>query len=298
MKEEIFGEIPGLLPFTIDDEITKKDLKYCSDSLKELSLLSTRVFRALWIDADQNTEATETVTSFLRRIIELLDACSILVEVGAVMPASIQVRALLEVILGLEYLLEKDSKRRSMCYLVTEQYKRRKIFQEVSSLGIDIHNCQAEINRIDTEILSHPELAEANNEYIRLSTHKKKGPLFHSPNWYNLFSDIDKLRKLAIHLKREDWYILVYNTGSNVNHGNDLITENITDLDGELAFIQIRNPTYASFVTKGAFDLGQAILTSLVNKRLAVHHQQAFWSHLWDLRFKYKKVTAPHLTVK
>jgi hypothetical protein len=195
----------------------------------------------------------------LRNIIELGDTISILVKNSSIEPCKIILRTLLESCLGFEYLLEKDTKKRSMafmvCYYYNEIKKEKKgepslpegeKFQKLLEKDIYLKNMKLEsdpnrINIIDNlqQVLKKPEFLDAVNEYSQfIKNSKKKNKKPKKPVWYALYSGPQNMQKLAELLNHDAIYEILYRSWSESTHGVNIIEGKVFP-DG---IIQLRSP--------------------------------------------------------
>lgn len=195
---------------------------------------------------------------FFRNIIEYADSISILIKNSSIEPIKALNRILLENVFQLEYLLIKDTDKRSFNFLVwsikndiknykklkpdtkeNEDFKGKftndKLIRNYSSMG-GINVDEALSNSAD--ILKQPGYREASIDYEK---HFKKNKIF---NWYSIDSGLRNIKDLADSLKMEIHYDVFYRTLSNNIHGTDIIKSKL--LKGEnnnlVHISQIRQP--------------------------------------------------------
>jgi hypothetical protein len=171
-------------------------------------------------------EIDTTTLLLFRHILEMIDSIPILIREGCTEPATPILRSALEAVLGLEYILTKDTKIRSLAYQVSYIRKTIKIHRKFSSLRPD-DNLYRYVSRYPSydpikaiqhyeELLKKQEYKDVDNEWK-----KTKARLNREPNWYSLFHGPRNLKELAEVLNREDWYEILYRYWSSTTHAID-----------------------------------------------------------------------------
>jgi|GEM_PF-6755282 len=108
-------EIEEILPKRIEPDLAVL-LEKLASLVSDTVSLGTHLMK--W-DADKIRAGDESMPPmmFLRNIIELGDAISILIKTSSIDPTKILLRSLLENTFGLEYMLEKETEKRALSYL-------------------------------------------------------------------------------------------------------------------------------------------------------------------------------------
>ena len=174
-----------------------------------------------------------------RNAVELIDSISILVNNSSSEPARILLRTLLETSFYCEYILEKDTQKRSMAFLICHyhqkldfnyklQHNTQQGKQFLSDLKTDknIKNYQfvnqtlleKAIKNLE-ELLSLDLYKEAETEYQRIDKQYK----YRKPKWYEFYGGPTSIAKLAKHLKQVGLYHILYSSLSKSTHGNHII---------------------------------------------------------------------------
>lgn len=253
--------VEDLLPLPMEPEAEPYITLYY-DALHELVCFGTHILSwNLELGKGKIGKRNETdmaVPLLFRHIIELLDATSVQVKMGVIVPCKVQLRAMLEAYLSLEYLLEKDRERRATCFLLVDHYRKLNLHrrlspntregtvfaQEIKEFGLHLPNFvpikEAEQVVKDIEsLVASPIYQEARKEYLS-KTNQNRSNL--DVKWYTLFNGPNSIIWLAKRLRKYDLYEFFYRSWSNQTHATDLSTKVLVrGSDGNSAITQLRN---------------------------------------------------------
>lgn len=172
----------------------------------------------------------------LRQAVSMLDALEVLISNGSVYPANLQCRALFEVALYLEWVLEKNSAERAKFFYVSNIRKKRiwalrtqsgtpensaleKIMAPIGGVSETTKKIETEskkqLQAID-KLLQNPEFASINQS---IDNFKAKRKIKYEPSWYSPLG-VENVRQLAISLNRLHEYELIYSSSSEVMHSS------------------------------------------------------------------------------
>ncbi len=217
-----------------------------------------------------------------RHVAEEVDAASVLVAEGCVDPCKLHLRSAFEAELGVLYILEADSERRAIAYLVKHARERvrwyektdpkspagRSMRSRVASdpIALDVLSSLPSFD-FDTAkdrlrgILQRPPYAAVNEEWQRIKKDTKRHPA-----WHALFGGPKTIHDLAFHLNRGFWYEYLYSDWSGHVHAGTAVRKvgpNTDDPTGELkSFRPLRHPDGL----KDAYSFGQTMSVSLGTK--------------------------------
>ncbi|RED37917.1 hypothetical protein DFQ10_1143 [Winogradskyella eximia] len=201
---------------------------------------------------------------FLRNILETADAISILIKNSSVDASKSSLRILLENVLSLEYLLEKDTKNRALSFIVWIAHKDLKFYQKLDGNTQVGKQFKAEFKKdsliknpaltdsIDylhaknnsEELLNLPIYSEVEKEYKRTESKIK------NPNWYSLFAGPQNIQQLAKYLNRNAIYEIMYRGYSGNVHATDIYKGKLYPNDkNTVDIVQIRNPKDAQSIS-------------------------------------------------
>ena len=219
---------------------------------------------------------------FLRNIIETADAISLLVRHSSIDPAKSLVRTLLENVFSLEYLLEKDSKQRSLSYTVWLTHKDLKLCEKMNKesqhgkqfaneIGKDklVNNINTHIEQIlllkqnSEALLKLPDYIPIEVEYQRIVATRK------NPNWFTLFDGPTDVEQLAKYLKHHTLYEIIYRNLSDNVHGNNIFKSKLLKgSNGNVDIVQMRYPKDAQSTVTHAVNFLLLIYNEVISKVL------------------------------
>lgn len=221
---------------------------------------------------------------FLRNFLEYTDACSILVKQSSIEPCNTILRTLLENFLYIEYLLEKQTYERSLCFIVWNAFENKKIFLSMDGKSDPYKRMETAYKKdklfhdqkpfvlpdIELRIRNNEKLLELGkykstvSEYIRT---KKK--LNRTPYWYNLFDGPLNIEKLADRLGFNTYYEILYRGLSTSTHGTAIIQGKIAkNVNYGVDIHQIRLPIGAQTITTFCINLSTYLFKTYIHKRL------------------------------
>jgi len=218
---------------------------------------------------------------FFRNSIELVGSISSLIVNFYSEPAKIILRTLLETMLYINYITLKDSKQRSLSFLICQYHEKLngyKKFDPTKEQGRRFREqlnddeffktykfekqdlLKAQMDNLESLIKSDL-YKEVEKEYQRI---KKENPR-HKPVWYELYGGPKSIEKLASHLKVGSLYEIIYRNLSKGSHGHNIIDGYISDGGGGITnFSQIRFPYSAQFVCQFTITLSLKIYRIII----------------------------------
>jgi Family of unknown function (DUF5677) len=227
-----------------------------ADSIDETVNFGTHIFE--WFNesvAGRTDEVAPIVVSF-KHLLDMLDAISVLVRNSIVEPAKIHLRSALESAMTIEWILQDDSERRAMAFMVWNVHQELKFIQKIDEqtpqgkqfkqklIGTAVENVQAPPS-VDIEkarqkleaLLLRPKYREAEEEYKRLIALKER-----NPSWYRLFDGPKNLEELASKVGMVEWYEVLYRQWSGIVHATDLLSGKIKTTGGKTLIQKMRYP--------------------------------------------------------
>lgn len=208
------------------------------------------------------------VLLFLRNILDLADSISLQVKNSAIAPCKPLLRTIIETTFGLEYLLEKNTRKRSLAFIVWNTHKRLKFYERLDQTnqngknfrktlekdfiykdgGVERHfeNMNAlEAKKNDEDLLKLPKYAKVEEEYQNTLKKTKK------INWYTLYDGPRDIEQLAKRLNHHASYEISYRGLSDSVHGTNIFFNNLIKMDnGNVDIAHLRNPADAEQVTR------------------------------------------------
>ncbi len=248
--------IPSILKVQFSDH-DSKEYNRNSDMLSEFVNFGTHVldYKIRKVNSDDHNIPLIII---LRHIIELADSISILVTKNSIEPCKVILRALVESVFGLEYLVESDTKNRAIAFLVWQAHKdidQNKKFISGNDHNLNFTNKLAsdsfvpfalndefepsskEHNEILKSLLKSINYEHVESIYQQKKSNNKKRPR----QWFDIMNDIENLENLAKHLKRQGFYEMIYRKYSGATHGVNIINGRFLGVkDGKISISPLR----------------------------------------------------------
>lgn len=246
-----------------------------------------------------------------RNSLELLDSISILVKNSSIDPAKLQLRALLESLFVISYIVEKEPEQRSYDYLTGHYLRKKRAYlkldpktQQGKQFRSEIKNdtlsgkmevptipdLQKHIDRVE-KILQKPEYLKSVTEFNRLKNLKGG-----NPNWYSFFDGPKNIIDLANHLSMSGLYNVLYRQFSMSVHGQDTIDRRLAGgVPGESLITQIRAPYDAQMITQLTITFGIAIYKSFIKHYLPIRLSEFSEWYVNNMRLFYNRISTTQL---
>ncbi|MGO9117243.1 MAG: DUF5677 domain-containing protein [Desulfomonilaceae bacterium] len=245
----------------LDPDFAKVNAKpiidVASPLLIEVRNYATQAFQRCHVSAGRDSSTKDTSEHraplmLYQHIIEMADGLESLISNSCSGPAVPILRSILEALLSLDYMLQRDYERRSLSWLCLHIHKRIESYElldpttdrgkqlkktlenegDSSAAGFSLSKNVQRLKGLLAGALSAIE-----DEYQRQKKSRKR-----TPNWYSLFDGPTDLRRLADKVSRAGFYDLLYRQWSSVMHATDASRFLSQTSDGAAAFHQIRNP--------------------------------------------------------
>ncbi len=241
-----------------------------------------------------------------RHFLELIDSVSILVKNSSVDPCKLILRGALEVYFSLEYIFEKETKDRSMAFLVWHNHKnikRYKSFDPNQEQGKQMQNSFNKdklINGINLKnnpkiqqsianlerLLKTEKFQKGEAEYQRLKNAGEK-----NPPWYRLFNGPKNIEELATRLNLAGLYEMFYRYWSGPTHGTDIIQgKAFENPSGGTDIIQIRYAKDAQAVTSQSMILLIKVFKLYISNRIPEKQQDFNSWYIASIRDFFQKI--------
>lgn len=237
-----------------------------------------------------NEEHHTPILLLARHVIESLDGVAILVSKGGSHPCQPLLRSALEAVLGVLYILEKDTKQRAFAYQVAHAHKKIKLYDRLDPTTqagkelrklLDGDMMEGFFNALPflnypkmianlQNMLAKPDFQPIEAEWQRLKALNKK----RDPDWYSLFGGPKSVRELAVHLGMAGMYEFLYRFWSESVHAG-MAMEAIGRRGGATVMRPIRHPEQLQSAVQHA--AGFALLLA---KRLVEVYAPAKWPQL------------------
>jgi len=170
-----------------------------------------------------------TPIMLIRHVLEILDSISVLYRQGCINSSEPLLRSLFEAILGINYILKEDTKRRALAYQISNQIQRLSTYRKIEKSILQnskFHSHKTRLEKLKGGILSNSqqiqrkiknkEVVKIINEWYRVRNFQKR-----NPNWFSLFEGPQSIQALAGELGYRDWYDSLYRKWSTGVHATD-----------------------------------------------------------------------------
>jgi len=222
---------------------------------------------------------------FFRNILELGDAVSTLIKNSSIDACKPILRSLLENLFSLEYLLEKNTPKRALSYIVWHTHKKLNLGKRLTSSTTNGNQLKKEITKDkllgktaetffdhkmilaakknSENLLKLPKYISIENEYQRTLQNRK------NPNWYSLYQGPNNIEQLAKYLELHALYEFIYRGLSGYVHSTNILDGKLVpNKNGSVDIIQIRYPKDAQSITQHTINFLLMAFKAFCNARL------------------------------
>lgn len=219
-----------------------------------------------------------TITLIFRHFIESLDAITVLIKHGCADPTEPLLRSIFEALIGLEYILEKDTVQRALLYEVAHAHRKislykkldptsdqGKQFKKVLSNDSTVKNINLpafDTNKLIANLenmLKKPKYISVDEEWQRYKKTNKR-----NPNWFSLFGGPKQIIDLAYRVNRGGLYEYLYRNWSQSVHATGVIRNITRDNFGNSAIIGLRNPKNIQIYSSLSLSMVMASYTKMI----------------------------------
>jgi len=219
-----------------------------------------------------------TITLIFRHFIESLDAITVLIKHGCADPTEPLLRSIFEALIGLEYILEKDTVQRALSYEVAYDHRnislykkmdptsdQGKQFKKVLSNDSTVKNIALpafDTNKLIANLekkLKKPKYINVDEEWQNYKNINKR-----NPNWFSLFGGPKNIIDLAYCVTRGGLYEYVYRIWSQSVHATGVIRNITRDEFGNAAIIGLRNPKNIQIYSSLSLSMVMASYTKMI----------------------------------
>ena len=279
MQSDYINIFPELFYDVEQDEemymLVKESCKYLGSIIVKYGELVNELF---YKENNGDGFVDFVIVLFLRKIMEHLDAISILVEKSSFTQAKIILRTLLESVVGLRFILKEDTEKRAAAYYLYHHYEeieKMRYFDESMSdgkmyksiLGEERFNeiaekCKKKKSAFERLIQSKSIFVEIENLRIKRIEHKQHQYPNRKPyiTWFEICSNTNSIKGMMKALGWEKYYEALYGGMSMEVHAYNATTEMTLNDDG-LHLKTLRNPLggYDTIELAGTFALSGLI---------------------------------------
>jgi hypothetical protein len=241
--------------------------------IRDITSYGTNLVPRCMVSSDRKLADAVILATLLRQVVAMLDAIDILLSNGAVFAANLQMRALFEASIYLDWILKSDTERKATYYYVHNLRRMRiwasrsqvgspewqEFLSVVNDFGIRIHDelrdsDKTKILEID-QALSQPKYFGVNKEFDEHRKGKRYDPAWYAPL---LPKGQRNLGAISRAVDRGSQYRLLYSGASEVMHASNY-GHHVKFSDGKLTLVPIR--FLEGFDLVLSFSLSTAIQT-------------------------------------
>jgi hypothetical protein len=224
----------GLLDDEAATEIDSEKLKTWTDLLRDLANYGSHLIPRTFSTADHRSLGDAIVIGvLLRQIVGMVDAIEILLCRSAVHASTLQLRALFESSLYLEWTLVGDLERKAAYYYVHNLLRLRRWAMRVQpgtpehenfkrifdAAGLPLNQTLGDEGKRQTDeierVLAQPRFADICKDLRQWKKLNRRDPAWYSP------LGVSNLREVAAAVQKEPLYVVVYGMGSEVMHASN-----------------------------------------------------------------------------
>jgi hypothetical protein len=289
----------------LDDEgstaLISEQLSPWTNLLRDLANYGSNLIPRAYTSSDKTLGDAILIGGLLRQLVAMIDAVEILLCRSAVHAATLQLRAMFEASVYIDWMLAGDRENKAAYYYVhnllrlrlwsmrvqpgTPEWSSFKKIMDQAGLPVDNtlgKDGKAQVQEID-RVLSQARFLALRDDFRDWK--KRNG---RKPAWYSPLGVTD-LRDMAIKVNKEPLYVFVYGPGSEAMHTSNY-GHHIQFQSGRITFYSIRHPKHFSHTVRLtatiAIDIFRKILREyreeesqrLFSKKYVEKWQQAFMS--------------------
>ncbi len=303
----------GLLNDEQATALVSEKLMPWTNLLRDLANYGSHLIPRAYSSSEKTLGDAVVIGVLLRQVVAMIDAIEILLSRSAVHAAALQLRALFEASVYIDWTLAGDRERKAAYYYVHNLLRLRLWAKRVqlgtaesesfkgmmNKAGLPVNETlgdegKRQVQEID-RILSLPEFEAVHNDFRNWKKQNGRRPAWYSP------LGVTDLRNMATMVDKEPLYVIVYGSGSEVMHSSNY-GQHLRFESGRITFHSIRHPNeFTNTVRLTAIitiDVFMKILReyregelSRFGRRYVEKWQQAFMS-IPKLEIKAEKVGA------
>jgi hypothetical protein len=214
----------------LDDEgataFVSEHLQTWTNLLRDLTNYGSHLIPRAYSSSGKTLSDMVLIGTLLRQLVAMIDAIEILLCRSAVHASTLQLRAMFEASVYIDWMLASDRENKAAYYYVHNLLRLRLWAMRVEG--------KSHVNEID-RVLAQSRFAAIRDDFRDW----KKGN-DHRPNWYSPLG-VPDLRDMAIKVNQEPFYVFVYGPGSEVMHTSNY-GHHVRVGSGRITFLSIRHP--------------------------------------------------------
>lgn len=230
-----------------------EQLKPWTNLLRDLANYGSNLIPRAFTSSDKTLRDAVIIGTLLRQVVSMIDAIEILLCRSAVHAAALQLRAMFEASIYIEWILIRDQEKKAAYYYVHNLLRLRlwamrvqpgtdesSSFKKImDKMGLPVDDTlgdegKRQVKEID-RVLSQARFSTIRDEFREWKKKNRR-----TPSWYSPLGVTD-LRKMAVSLNKEPLYVMVYGPGSEVMHTSNY-GQHIRINGQRIIFYSIRHP--------------------------------------------------------
>jgi hypothetical protein len=243
----------GLLNDESATAFASEQLKPWTNLLRDLANYGSHLIPRAFSSSGKTLGDAVVIGILLRQLVAMIDAIEILLCRSAVHAATLQLRAMFEASVYIDWMLAGDRENKAAYYYVHNLLRNRlwamrmqsgtpesssfKGIMNKASLPVDEtlgDEGKSQVQEID-RVLSQPRFVAVRDEFRDWK--KRNG---RRPAWYSPLGVAD-LRSMARNVNKEPLYVIVYGSGSEVMHASNY-GQHVRIQSERITFYSIRHP--------------------------------------------------------
>lgn len=297
----------GLLDDEAATDLVYKQLNTWTALLRDLANYGSNLIRRAFGSSGKTLGDAVVIGILLRQVVAMIDAIEILLSRSAVHASTLQLRAMFEAAVYLDWMLAGDLETKASYYYVHNLLRLRRWAMRVqpgtaesasfnavfddAGLPLDQalwHEGKRQSDEID-RILSQDRFAKIRMDLLDRKKRNKRQPAWYSP------LGVSDLRSMAKVVEKEPLYEIVYGSGSEVTHVSNY-GQHISFGANKVSFRSIRHPKEFSFIVRIT-----VILAITVYRRVLAQYREGELQHRFGSKYveRWQRafMSIPHVNV-
>ena len=242
----------GLLNDEGATAFASQELKPWTNLLRDLANYGSNLIPRAYSSSGKTFGDAVVIGILLRQLVAMIDAVEILLCRSAVHAAILQLRAMFEASVYIEWMLAGDREKKAAYYYVHNLLRRRLWAMRVQSGtsesssfkdimdGLPVDETigdegKNQVQEIDS-VLSQSRFVAVRDEFRDWKRRNGRPPAWYSP------LGVTDLRKMAISVNKEPLYVFLYGPGSEVMHASNFSQHIRLQSGRRITFYSIRHP--------------------------------------------------------
>ena len=243
----------GLLNDESATAFASEQLKPWTNLLRDLANYGSHLIPRAFSSSSKTLGDAVVIGILLRQLVAMIDAIEILLCRSAVHAATLQLRAMFEASVYIEWMLAGDRETKAAYYYVHNLLRLRlwamrvqsgtaesssfKDIMNKASLPVDEtlgDEGKRQVQEID-RVLSQARFVAVRDEFQDWKKRNGRRPAWYSP------LGVTDLRNMAINVNKEPLYVIIYGSGSEVMHASNY-GQHVSIQSERITFYSIRHP--------------------------------------------------------